>query len=451
MYNKNALLEKEVSSVNNLFLSSFNEKFNEEIVSPEKTSPILEKILNICDSKLEECLGNFGLKLKYFAENFNFKHPSVQSMVTFLSDPGFTNKIYEALEIHENIKDFNVSNIFQVLRDSIYTSDFFYKFNNIFNECTPIRAILDKDLREEIRRKTKLTNKSGDIWFSEIEINFTDWTHSPDSLGEFARGVNSLDEDLEQYRFVLDKLLYMGLEDQRASFINYIQNVLLSRECYCGFNKLESRLIASTLSKLHGFVPAESGISLFLNKNFDLIKFLLQNIYLSCEIINDIFNYANEDGEVDKPTTFFESLNNVNFTGNWEELIKSYFKQFPLFNYRARCYSVSNYLIRNLIPNNTLNVIDQLDNFYDYGNFPIFDHVFLMVPSIAVGESIHTEKGFFIKDDGGLKKFERRQDAALFLDLLLIKNNLVFPLIVGQKDNKYYPICYLDKTDLSIK
>lgn len=436
-------LVEEVSFVQNLLFSSLNKKLNTVVTSPKKPTGVLADLATVPMSKIEACFGDFGIQARYLAEHFDFSHPCLQPVLDLFASPNVINKINESLALYEDAKDFDALNVIKLLNRSVNDSHLAKELHRLVSNRVPIRAIANADLREDMRRKGRLARNSGSVSFSEFEVYLRDWMQSPESLKGFVRS-DVPDKDLEKCNNILDKFSDLGLDDQRNACLYYMHNVLLKKEPYCGFNKMDIGFIAGMLGKLHGFIPSRSSISLFLYNNFNLTRFLLQHVCLAPKAINEVLKWVDEVWSVNDPSTLFEALECVDLEDDWEGIIKSYFRQYPIFNYRARVYLVSNPIVNKLLPDEILEIIEQLDNFHDYGGLPVFDHFLLMIPSVHINESFYNDKnkGYFINDGKVLRDFERKEDASVFLDFLLMKRGIVIPLIIGQKDDQQYPICY---------
>lgn len=92
--------------------------------------------------------------------------------------------------------------------------------------------------------------------------------------------------------------------------------------------------------------------------------------------------------------------------------------------------------------NETKVIIDILEKFPEADNKPIFDHFGIIVPSISLPFKNRNHFSFINQDN--IFQTVSKEEALLYLDTHLVKNNCIKPIIVGEKDDKCYFISYFN-------
>lgn len=435
-------LKEEVVFVQNLFLSNLDKKINDFKFKKYQPTGIFAEVLKKPISDVEDYLGNFGSQLRYVAQYFDFSHPCFRSLVNLFAESEVVDKIKDSFVAYDAAKESNDFIAIDSLKSFINESYFAKELDLWSNKFLPIRVIKDKDLRQEMRRNTKLNRNCCGVSFYEFEIHSMDWVQSPDSLSNCVRGSEyDFEKDLEHCSNLVSRFSELGLVYQENVFRGYRDNIASSDNFYCGFRKLDMSFIAGTASKIHGFMPGQNSLSLSLLLNDDLMEFLCKHLCLSPEKLEEIADCVEKTWTSNHPYTVCDMLNSK----DWKDVVKSYTKECPLFNFCARIYPVFNPVVEKIVPEEIFNIIDNLDNFHDYGNLPLFDNYFLVVPSISIDRNFYNNdsKRYFVKDEEMLlKSFGTNQDVEIFLDFSLMKQKMVNPILVGQKDDFKYPICY---------
>jgi hypothetical protein len=354
------------------------------------------------------------------------------------------NKMSEILTLYDTASEFNTPNIIALVNRAVNETQIAKDLDNFMNRHMPLRAIADPKLREDMRRRGRLSKNAGSVYFSEFEADMKGWADCPHSIRYYVRLNEEPAVDLEHYRGMIVRFLELGMDSQANACVNHMQAVTKKRDKYCGFQKVDVDSLVGTLGKVHGFVSNGTSVSLSVDTNPEMMKFLLSHICFSPSTLKEMMEWVDETWVVSDPSTLLEALDCTDNYDDWEDLVRVFSKKRSFSFYRARVYTTSNPIVSKLLPIDVFGIIDQLERFHDFGYLPLFDHFLLMVPSIAITDIFYNEKnkGYFIYDGKMVRDFERKEDASVFLDFMMMKHRVVYPLLVGQKDDQQYPIGY---------
>ncbi|NIQ13924.1 MAG: hypothetical protein GTO02_05825 [Candidatus Dadabacteria bacterium] len=114
--------------------------------------------------------------------------------------------------------------------------------------------------------------------------------------------------------------------------------------------------------------------------------------------------------------TSYDREDNVTFN----VVVSNYFSQHSKeYSYEPKLYSF--YELGCQAPKATLRAINHLDSFPDINGKPLFDNYLVLVPSI---------------------KYDGSYDSLRNLDMNLIKNRDIVPVLLGERNSKCYFLCY---------
>jgi hypothetical protein len=114
---------------------------------------------------------------------------------------------------------------------------------------------------------------------------------------------------------------------------------------------------------------------------------------------------------------------------------------------------------KSLIPDRIVQLINSLDSFEDFGGFPVFDKYFILMPGISFNEIFFlqpslkfkfidsnnkNEASFKFKTNKRIIDSNNKSEAYYIVDSYLLVNKLICPIVLGQKDNFFYFLDYLN-------
>jgi hypothetical protein len=439
-------LNEEVRSVQNLLFQNLAKKSDKKIPSANLKGILIQITKYEC-KVIEACLGEFGLQLVKFVEHFNLDHPAVAKLILPFNDTKLSEDMCEILEVGALAYELGLNGILALMQKTYNDLPFALEFARSINYYPPIRAVKRLDTRTKLREQAKLANSAGSVHFSEFEIKYPEeWMDVPSSMIYSVRCNDSHIDDIEERKKVIKRFLDLGMSNQARVYQDFLATASMKLDDqYCGFYKVDIDRIGMTLAKVHGFVMnINTTVFLSFAHNVDLMKFFFKTVCISPRFIKEIMHMLDEDWFVDDPSTIMDALDCTDHLSDWRNLAKAITHKCPLFHYCTRVYLCSNNIIQKLMPLDAAVIIDRLESFSDYGNMPVFDHYLVAVPTIKITEMFFNarNKGFFIHDGRHVRAFERREDASVFLDLLLLKQRMVRPFLIGQKEDEQYPIGY---------
>lgn len=389
-------------------------------IQPEMVvSQLLQNILFYDDEVIEASLGQFGKKLKRFAQDVDFSHPDLARILggAFSDVSQFSQECNELLLLGEFAKKQSLEIVLPSL-NKIITKDDVHKriwrsVDSPYKNRLHVRLLPDRDSREEVRlmKRAQVLNLDS-VYRRGLEF----WTALPISFKRFLRFDETYKEEIERvkrkakrYRdlgcSILSKEIECGIKD-------YEQQV---EDSYYGFNRITMTTSAVILAKSLGHKLVKIGSFLYSSENEYQI-------------------------EVDRK--FF---GNYNFDPSqrdiWENKINTplYARRAEPFIYAPRVYPLHEFL--DLAPLNVLETINHLENFPEAGGKPIFDHFGIIVPGIEF-PCEKNENHAFLNEDGKYQEYEKIEDARKALDTIFVGKGYFHPVILGEKDNKCYFISY---------
>jgi len=340
-----------------------------------------------------DTFGESGKKMKLFAEMADIDHPDLfvhvskripdesisQACSEFLNVSNYANKENFSLVIPTVI--YNVASKMLASSSQIKFMDDPTKTN-----CS-LRFLKNKEDRHNVRQK-KSTSSFSSLGVFDGNLN---------SLGGYVRNnkLNELDilkakEKMTRYR----KSNCSFLAREVGNSIEAFKQITVNR--YYGFCPIKAIQAAAILSNVHGFSVSGSlpVVAMVTVKKSQFYK----------------FHKNMEVNEVDC---------------------------------LARVYPLHD--IQLMPSDNFKEVIKKLENWPEANDKPIFDHFLVLVPSIDVRQAFNSyDKSPFevISYDGEPCVLDTHDDVQRFVDFELIKNKIVRPILLGEKDGECYFVCH---------
>ena len=177
-------------------------------------------------------------------------------------------------------------------------------------------------------------------------------------------------------------------------------------ECWHGFNRITLVFAAVILAKIHGYMMSTVSSHWETGDQKSCIKVPKKNFYDFC-------------------------------TGT--ELNTDF------FHYQPRAYPA--HWFDNIASAETKNLIAHLDHFPETSGKPIFDHFIVIVPGVKYPVIEHDDFYEFRLPNGEIDTFATADFAAEALDMLLVKEGFLHPVLLGERDGKCYFIDYWKGAD----
>jgi len=435
--------KEEVELVQSLFFGSLNTKSN-NFFGIAKRNNIINAILKKESYKLSDCFGKFGLDIYNLFNNIYIDHPCVYSKVNDFFNSEILTYMDEVLNLYDTITFYKCNGILNLIK-TVFENLLIDDFTKIGID-TPPRLIISSSFREKIRKNRRMSRIFKDQSFSEFEPSEKDWIDSPDSFQYFVRLNNKpIDSNTEfpDINEAIKNLKSVEMYCQATSLSNYLDlKTGKNRKMYCGFQEISISKLICILGKVHGVVFDNNEFSFKLNCNREVTEFLLNTVCIPTELLTKMSDFTGGFKlKNDNTITLYEFLQYSGGSLSWEKMFSDIDNLYPFLKYCARSYISNNFKEYTSFFHN-LNYT--LDHFHDCNGMPVFDYIILVVPTIIINNDfLNKDKKYYFKHNI-ITYASDKNEASIYLDELLVKNKIVNPIIVGQKDGAIYPICYMN-------
>jgi hypothetical protein len=439
-------LEAEVRSVQNLLKNNLALKDSSKMHTNYINGGILEEVRNYPIEIVKECLGDFGFQLLKFIEFFDLSHPGVFPLVCELENATkLSEELCSYLKVAKAAYDIGAKNVLELMSNRINDKASIKKFCNQINLRPPIRAIKDPNVRKRIRAQAKLNKRSGNIHYSEFNIDTNNWSNVPNSLAPYVRFNAGNLKDTARKKMIADRFRELGMDGQARVYDNVLLGANQKKnKSFKGFYPTEIHEMGTVLAKVHGFVlNMDDTPFLSPHHNPEMLKFLMHAVCISPKYIKEICRELKfPKWETEDPSSFMEVIMGMGFQKEWLTIAKRIIRHHPTFCNRMRVYMITG--LERLISPELKMVVDSLEAFQDYGNLALFDYFMVMVPTITINDLFYNQvnQAYFIRDSKGIEVFINKESAEVYLDVLMMRLGVVRPLLIGQKDDQHYPITY---------
>jgi hypothetical protein len=379
-----------------------------------KKLPDLFNELIRCDEEVVKLgLGDIGLKLKNFISQVDLTHPEISNVFDGLlaNDQAFSKSCRELLALACHARHDNLVFV------APYLNQFLYKeYNSLIKKIdTPyinrinVRFLKDVEEREQIRcsKKMQIIDLQG-IYKKGKSF----WDSQPSNFSRFLRFDTSYKDELKNAEKKAKRYEELGCTSLAEEVNKTIELFREHAECnYFGFNRITMTKASIVLAKSLGFSYIEN----YNQDNIVINKKIFYNFNPEFGIENNPY-LSIATGKLSVPDVLQDS-----------------------YNYEPRVYPYHEFI--DIASDETKSIIFHLENFPEVDNKPIFDHFAVIVPGVEF--PLRNSQSFsFLNKSGILNEFKTREEALKNLDLNLIKNKDICPIIIGEKDGKCYFISY---------
>jgi len=401
----------------------------------KKTAPlILRHILECEEDVLELSLGSIGQKLRSFASKIDFSHPEIVSVFdgVLADDQTFAQECLELLQLAKFARDNQLSKILPLLGRVVAKESLskivIKKIDSPQHNRMHVRLLKDPLEREEIRLSKRMqTIDLQSIYNKGEEV----WNAQPDSFSRFLRFDTSYQDDLTLAEKKVERYEELGcnsLADEVRKSIDIFREHI--EQSHYGFNRITMTNAAVILAKSVGFnyVPSQEMICGFGTHRTEA----------KINVDRKFFGRYNFDPE--QSLEFNHAISEIAHSPIFTT------KQKNNYLYQPRVYPLHEFW--EITSHEMRDIIALLESFPDAGNKPIFDHFGVIVPGVALPQQTPKDDLYTILDDNGLAQiFSSKEAAEKALDLILIKGEYIFPIVVGEKDGKCYFLSYFNAKD----
>lgn len=363
------------------------ETLQKESVSEPRSFRLLDEVLNYDENLLEELLGDFGHRLRAFAYSVNREHSEIthssQGLLNELLEGDFAETLREILQLAKYAKEQGMKHSIPVLVKAINykISKELKIIDNPHKNNQFIRLLRSKEHRDFLRISKNI--RPVDLQSFYKKANWGSYANNFKIYSRFntdyEKEINKAQIQADRYKSLGCLELANGIQESIEDFRSGIQDI------YQGFHRITMTNSAIVLAKLHGYnFTRLEGVPIQISKEF-------------------LENYI---GITDQVT----------------------------YNYQPRAYPYHE--LQHLAPSKVIQMVDYLEAMPGL-NGSAFDHYVVLVPGID-----HPNQNLFLMDTEGVKEFKDKESLEKELDLMLIQDKTVIPILLGEKDGKCYFICY---------
>lgn len=366
---------------------------------------LLKKIADCDEELLKFALGPIGQRLYLLAKNIDFEHPEITSVFdgALTDEKNFAQECLELLMLGKFAQEQDLTRIIPFFSRIIlnqFPKNIIKKIDSPQNNKMYVRLLKNSQERQEIRMSKRMQIIDLHLLFNKGEET---WNSQPDNFSKFLRFNKVYQEDIAIAEKKANRYEEMGCSSLALEIKKSIDLFKESMEqSYYGFNRITLTNAAVILAKSLGYTYSSSSIK--INKK-------------------SFYNFDPENNLLEYSPYVSKAAGFPVFAAKEDEYLE----------YEPRIYPLHE--LSDIIPENIKNMIALLEAFPDSGNKPIFDHFGVIVPGVNFPIK---KKTSFLDKNGIIQNYATRDEATKALDVILIKNNYIYPIIIGEKDNKCF-------------
>ena len=375
------------------------------------SSSMLKHVADYDETTLRTAMGKLGPALKTFADSVDQDHPELGEVLKGLfADDALSQQISECIAVAKFAVDEKLEKAQKLLSRATLTKipSSLRSFDSPQKNQALIRLLSDRKLRDEVRsvktsRAIQLTHFS--------QKGSVAWANQPSDFSYYLRFSTEHEKDIKEIERKgksYSELGCIALADKMSEAVASLSEHMT--DTYCGFHRIKMTDAAVILSKEHKFEfsPPRSTSAA---KNSIYTK---QGEFME-------YYYAGREG------------------------FREYAKP-PRMLYYAPVASPIGELWDHA-PQEIKAAVDHLEAFPEAGRKPIFDHYVAIVPGIAYPTKPNNidkdnETYAFTDPQVGVKNFSSQEECRSELNKAMINNNIVRPILLGERDGNCYFICY---------
>lgn len=389
-----------------------------EPISKNKLPELFLKLNDYDEELIRLGLGDIGLKLKSFIQQVDLAHPEISNVFDgILADnQAFSLFCRELLILANYAKQDNLTLILPLLNQCLYKEHktLIRKIDAPSANRINVRFLKNSEEREQVRCSKKMQSIDLQGIYKKGK-NF--WDSQPNNFARFLRFDTGYQEEIKKAEKKAKRYEELGCislaEEVRRTMDLFREHT----ECnYFGFNRITMTTASVILAKSLNYSYVE-------NRDVDGI------------VVNrKVFYNFNPETPIEFNPYVSSLVGNTTFTDR---------PQTP-YNYEPRIYPYHEF--SSIASDETKNIICHLENFPDVGDKPIFDHFGVIVPGVEF--PLKKSNSFTFLDKAGIvQEFNLREEAVKALDIVLIKDKDIYPVIIGEKDGKCYFVSYFQAKD----
>jgi hypothetical protein len=343
-------------------------------------------------------LGPLGSKLCAFARAIDRSHPDIAEFVGGAFMPGheFCETADQLLQASQLCHEAGLMRVFpnfakMAAKLAVY-EDLVQQIDNPAIVLNHLRFIPLRADRDELRTKQRTNNVNLDRIVQQGPVI---WDPLPSSFGSYVRNKHPYGEDIERCKLKANYLLETGCPEMASKITSRIQSFEdQMKDRYYGFNRVTITNASVICAKI---LKCELTLGSYGKTH---------RIVLSPEFLQVVKDKAS-----------------VSLTGSTKA---------PTVSYEPRIYPI--HMFKDVVSADVSKVIDHLETFPATGGRPIFDHFWVLVPSVNIA---HIPTADVVKE-------KILTEGAFKFDVKLVETKSVLPVLLGEKDGKMYFLDYMD-------
>jgi hypothetical protein len=363
-------------------------------------------------------LGKLGERLRDFLESVDIDHPDLGNAFEGVFTEELQVECRELLQLAAYARSEKLHilpNIWKIFSKEI-SKDVLRKLEAPEINRLHVRFIKDREVRDSIRASKRMqiidlrtvTKKGDEIWQAQ-----------PSSLRNFVRFDMAYQDELAKVEKKAKRYMDLGCTGLYGEIMKTVEAFRQQiQESYYGFNRITMTGAAVILAK---------SLNYSLHQPFLMAEFTTKREYRIVVERNFFQDYWFDLADP------MDSVPIITGTGS---AVYHRHRSDPLA-YEPRLYPLHEW--RHEAPLEVACIFNQLENFYEAGGKPIFDHFMIVVPGVRYPSE--AAPGF--RDmTGKTVMFPSVEDAKRAFDIALTQAGFFCPILVGEKDGKCYFICY---------
>lgn len=365
---------------------------------------------------VELAMGSSAYRLVNFLQTVDVEHPDIATFIPEVS--------INILAEYSVLCDYLKANSLKLISPSIKNlcnrdiRDRLGELDTPKATYRNIRLLKDADLRNQIRAAKIVRNINFSGTYREGE-----WDLVQDSFRLYVRFGSAVDKEMEKakthslrYKQMGCDSLYRTVEASITVFQRKMQ------ETFMGFKPITFQDAAAILAKIHGAIPSGDGRLRFPKTALPITP----------------GRVSNESSNIQ----FTSFGSNSVLTSVATAAVGSY-AQAKAIDFPFCCRSYSWEDVKKASPSeSTVKLIHHVENLPELSGKTAFDNIQFLLPTIDVGVSCPYE---YTGADGKINAFGIAKETEFAFDMDLIRSGKIIPVIIGERDGKYYFLSLWDR------
>lgn len=386
--------------------------------STAKPHVLLAKILETDPDVIELALGKFGMKLRSFAQAIDLEHPHVaQLFEEIMPEPGTLENLFELLQLAEFGKANKLTRVISTLGSKVICREKFCRnllrtIDNPANNRWRIRLLKTRAERDQVRLHKHMQIIDLSSFFKKgDEI----WVSQPNTFQNFIRYNTSYQEEISVAERKAQRYLNLGCKGLSENIQVAIDSFKVQvHEGYFNFNRVTMTNAAIILAK-----------------------------FIGCRLVTSFGSPSEGDLKsfrISIPRSVFGDYNFEVASGIYLSSTDTLRRYSDSYEYEPRVYSLNK--LWHLASDEIKHLINHLEEFPEANGKAIFDNYAVLVPGPFYPRTA-SEGQFTIRDCDGIHLvYDTRESAIHSLDSIMLKNNIIPAVLLGEKDGKCFFISF---------